>query len=478
MIHDIKKRKLLVIVLIMLLLFSTSSMYATNINIDGSQVQFTQTSGYPFLDSASRTQVPLRITMESYGCEVNWNGETKTATVLKDGITVEVPIGAKYVIKNGVTIPNDTAAVLKDGRTYLPIRAVLEAFGALVEWNGATQTVMAYQGGADSVMHIHFIDVGQGDSIFIDYGEFEVLVDAGDNQYGDDVVSYIYPYVDGDLDVVIATHNQADHIGGLDEVINAFQVGTIIDSGSNSTSATWQDYFKAASEEPQCNYISDEDMTIQMGDGAYLYIIETGDNYNNENNNSVVSLIQYNNVGIALTGDMEEDVESTILSDCIDIDVLKAGHHGSNTSSSQGFLDATKPEVVIVSAGTNNQYGHPDIEAMQRFASIGATVYGTFKSGTIVMTTNGSSYSFNTATPITSSDAGAGFDSSNTTTIQTNTNVVTRNEAVYIGNSNTKKFHTLTCRYADTISIENVLYFKTRATAISQGYVPCKVCNP
>ena len=187
----------------------------------------------------------------------------------------------------------------------------------------------------------------------------------------------------------------------------------------------------------------------------------------------------HRDVSIALTGDMEKEAEANILSKCIDVDVLKAGHHGSNTASSQDFLNITNPEVVIVSAGTNNQYGHPSIDALELFALIGATVYGTFESGSIIMTTNGSSYSFNTATPITISDVGAKSDSSNFVTIQTNTtNVVTINEAAYIGNSNTKKFHTLTCRYADAIFLENVVYFKTRDAAISQGYVPCKVCNP
>ncbi|MCI8284264.1 MAG: copper amine oxidase N-terminal domain-containing protein [Firmicutes bacterium] len=121
--------------------FNSVSAASTNVNINNVPVIFNDNSGSPFVDDANRTQVPLRVTMESYGCQVNWNSATKTATIQKDGKTVEVPIGEQYIIVDGNIKSNDTAAVIRYNRTYLPIRAVLEAFGAKVGWNQATQTV-------------------------------------------------------------------------------------------------------------------------------------------------------------------------------------------------------------------------------------------------------------------------------------------------------------------------------------------------
>ena len=441
------------------------------------QVQFTQSSGSPFIDEASRTQVPLRATMEAYGCEVNWNQETSTAIVIKDDITVEVPIGARYIYRNQVRIENDTAALLKNGRTYLPIRAVLEAFGAIVEWDANTQSVIVYSDGISDTMYVHFIDVGQGDSIFVDYGEYEMLIDAGDNEYGDDVAAYIYPYVDDALEIIVATHAHADHVGGLDDILAVFQVNEVIYSGSTATSVTWNDFYDAAMSEPNCTIITDSDMQIPFGEGATLHMADPGDKFSNENNNSVVIMLEHGEDTIAFTGDLESDAEEKIFGRMGDIDVLKAGHHGSSTASSAEFLSIAQPEFVIVSAGLGNTYGHPHLEAMQRFQAIGATVYGTFKSGTIVMTSTGNGYSFNTNTPITTSDAGASSGSGQSSTTTTS-NTVTKNEAVYIGNSNSMKFHELSCRYADDIFLTNIMYFKTREAAINAGYVPCKVCCP
>ncbi|MDO4481596.1 MAG: copper amine oxidase N-terminal domain-containing protein [Bacillota bacterium] len=112
------------------------------ISIDGKNVEFTASSGSPFIDSANRTQVPLRVTMENAGCTVLWDSETRTAIVKKDSTVVKVPIGESYILVNGVLKANDTVAVIKSDRTYLPIRAVLEAFGADVSWNDAERTVV------------------------------------------------------------------------------------------------------------------------------------------------------------------------------------------------------------------------------------------------------------------------------------------------------------------------------------------------
>lgn len=117
--------------------FFTFTVSAEDISvlIDGKKVEFNQSSGLPFIDQANRMQVPFRQTMEQFGCRVNWDSINKIAIAEKDGITVQVPIGAPHIIKNSEKIQNDTSAIIKDGRTYLPIRAVLESFGANVNWN-------------------------------------------------------------------------------------------------------------------------------------------------------------------------------------------------------------------------------------------------------------------------------------------------------------------------------------------------------
>lgn len=144
-------KKLLTLIFMVSLIFVLIlqiQVYAAGINvtINGKAVTFTQSSGQPFIDSANRTQVPLRQTMEAFGCNVSWDSITKIATVSKDGTVVQVPIGKGYILKDGKMISNDTAAQIVVDRTYLPIRAVLEAFGAYVEWDSTLKTVKVTDG--------------------------------------------------------------------------------------------------------------------------------------------------------------------------------------------------------------------------------------------------------------------------------------------------------------------------------------------
>ena len=137
--------------IVVMVLSATFTCFGVNIKINNEFVQFTGDSGAPFIDSANRTQVPLRVTMEAYGCHVDWDGDTRTAIVEKGGTVVKVPIGQSYILVNGVKKTNDTVAVIKDSRTYLPIRAVLEAFGANVGWDQNTQTVLVSSDGDDYI---------------------------------------------------------------------------------------------------------------------------------------------------------------------------------------------------------------------------------------------------------------------------------------------------------------------------------------
>jgi beta-lactamase superfamily II metal-dependent hydrolase len=322
-------------------------------------------------------------------------------------------------------------------------------------------------------MTVHFLDVGQADSIFIDFGSYEVLVDGGNNSDGPLVVNYIRPYVDGNLELMVGTHAHEDHIGGLDNVINGYQVDRIVYSDETSSTVSFQNFYNAAVYEQGATFTGDSDLTFDLGEGAELKILEMGDGYTDPNENSVVSMIDYNDIEVLLMGDLESAVEKNNLNKFSDIDVLKVGHHGPRTASSQAFLDVVRPEVSVISAGLGNKYSLPNADIITRLLSMNSTVYGTFRSGNIVLTTDGSQYSLNSNVRLTLGDAGAPAGA------QTQQNkTVSENEALFIGNAGTMKFHTLECSAGLKISDRNVVYFKDRSEATSQGYVPCKLCNP
>lgn len=401
-------RRCLALCLSLLLLFALALPAAAagrvTVTIDGKPVIYTESSGAPFIDGNGRTQVPFRQTMETFGCTVSWNGATRIATAKKDGITVDVPIGQRYILVNGVKVTIDTAAIIRGDRTYLPIRAVAEAFGAMVTWDGKTLTVAITTGAG--LVRVHFINVGQGDATLIDCGTTEVLIDGGDNNAGSTVVSYLQPYVDGKLDYLIATHPDADHIGGLDNVLAAYQVGEIIDSGYPASTRSYQDYLTAARNETGCVFSYDSDRQIDLGRDSVLCIIETGDQWDNANDCSVVCQLVSGNVQTLFTGDMTQDVERACLSLFGNIDVLKVGHHGSSYSTSAEFLGVVRPEAAVISYKVGNDYHHPTVSALRRLLNAGAAIYGTGKSGTVILTTDGRQYAFNTSRTLTLADAG------------------------------------------------------------------------
>lgn len=237
-------------------------------------------------------------------------------------------------------------------------------------------------------LEVHFIDVGQGDAILINYGDFEMLIDAGDNKYGTTVSDYLKELSIENIEYLVGTHMDADHIGGLDNVLNDFTVDHIIDSGTYKDTKTYRDYWGAVQNEVDtlgAVYQKDEDMTIVVDDDLTIKIIETGDDYKDENDNSIVVWLTYIDKDFLFTGDMEAHAEKSSLDKFGDIDVLKSGHHGSRTSSSETFLDITKPEVAIISCGQNNKYGHPHQETLDKYEDRGIEVYRTDLQGSIIV---------------------------------------------------------------------------------------------
>ena len=249
---------------------------------------------------------------------------------------------------------------------------------------------------APEELDVHFIDVGQGDSILVDLGDTEVLIDGGDKSPG--VVSYLGDYVDGPLEVMVATHPHADHIGGLIAVLDAFEVEQIWLNGDTSTSQTYQDFMSRVSAEGASVYEAERGNSIEAGVLSFLILHPVKPLVDDTNNNSIVLRLSYGNVDFLFTGDAEREAEASILESglIVQADILKVGHHCSRTSSSAQFLDAVKPQVSIYMAGTDNRYGHPHQETLDALAQIGAEIYGTDNSGTIVITTDGEAFTTQT----------------------------------------------------------------------------------
>lgn len=343
------------------------------------------------------------------------------------------------------------------------------------------------------VMRLHFIDVGQGDCIFVDYGEKEALIDCGEWEYSDKVIQYITPYVDEALDLVIATHPDSDHIGGMMYIFDSFQVDCLIDSGAYKDTITYENYMNAVSNEPECEIVLDDDLIWEMGEQAYIRIIETGDSDSDVNEISVVSEVVYGEISVLLTGDMGSKTERKNLGKFSEVTVLKAGHHGSSKSTSEEFLSITKPDYVILSAGKDNSYGHPHTETLKRLSKIGSIAYCTMDNGTIVMETDGKTLSFTSEGSITVTEPYGDSTYSTGSSVnfgnEVNSGDMSNYEAsegaakgdfgsYYVGNKNSKRFHYSYCNSVKRMSDKNKIAFDSRNEAIGEGYKPCGNCNP
>jgi len=244
-------------------------------------------------------------------------------------------------------------------------------------------------------LRVHFIDVGQGDSILIDHGETEVLIDGGSKAPG--VVTYLNDYVDGALEVMVATHPHSDHIGGLIGVLSAFEVREIWLNGDKSSSETYQEFMSLVNAEGATIHEARLGDSIKVGSLTLLVRHPVNLFPKSPNNNSIVLLLSYDNIDFLFTGDAQVKAEEAMLAKrhypVPDVDILKVGHHGSRSSSSARFLDRIRPEVAIYMAGEGNQYHYPHAETIYALSQIGADIYGTDIHGTIIVTTNGDRYS-------------------------------------------------------------------------------------
>jgi len=247
------------------------------------------------------------------------------------------------------------------------------------------------------LLQVHFLEIGQGDSILLDLGETEVLIDGGPDALR--AANHIAPFVDGPIEAILCTHPHLDHHGGLDEVLRRFQVSEIwVNGGQNATA--YATFLALAQAEPGAVVrVVDRGDSAFAGDLAFAVLGPPTPRFADHNRDSVVLRTVFGRVSFLFTGDMETPSESSVLATGTPLatTVLKVAHHGSSTSSSQAWLDAVRPALAVYQAETGNPYGHPHQVVVDRFAAMGVPLLGTDTRGTIVVTTDGSASSYVTA---------------------------------------------------------------------------------
>lgn len=312
-------------------------------------------------------------------------------------------------------------------------------------------------------MIVHFLDVGQGDSAFVELPNGEtMLIDAGESDKGQDVVTYIQQQGYDTINYVVGTHPHSDHIGGMYDVIDFFNIGEVYLSPAESDTMTYSRLLDKLDENEIAQIkgsagtciVSDETFSVDII--APESDFDYGDNLNNAS--IVIKIVNGKNTFVIMA-DAEKEESSEI--EDLDCDVLRLGHHGSGNATTPGILDAATPEYAVISCGLNNEYGHPHQNVLDMLTERNINVFRTDEQGNIVMKSNGEKISVSNAPAeinITESSE--------------------QKSSAYVLNTNSMKIHKSDCPAVETIREYNRKETDDYAAAVNDGYTPCGICKP
>jgi beta-lactamase superfamily II metal-dependent hydrolase len=338
------------------------------------------------------------------------------------------------------------------------------------------------------VLKAHYIDVGQGDSTFVELPNGQsMLIDAGTASVGPTVVSYINKLGYTKIDYLIATHPEEDHIGGISLVIESSDVGEVWAPKATQTTGSYENFLNAVQAKGLSIRTAEEGKQILSSTDLEVDILAPARNasYSDLNDWSVIVAVSFGDNVFLFTGDASSSAILSAFSK--HVDVLKVGHHGSNTSTDSTLVSTLTPNYAIISCGSGNSYGHPANDVLQALST--TNVYRTDKQGTIIIESDGKKItphaqpvkyetpkveSSGASGPSGSSSASNTSDSSGSSNSSSTSNAEsTPNDmTVYITNTGTK-YHLGSCKYLKKSKIATTL-----SSAKSQGYEPCETCKP
>ncbi len=249
-------------------------------------------------------------------------------------------------------------------------------------------------------LRVSFLDVGQGDAVFIEAPNgTQMLYDAGPPTGAVlRALSSEMPFFDRTIDVAIFSHPDMDHIGGFKDVFDHYKVDVVMEPGASSTNGVYDDIESGIAAHGIKRIVARRGMSIDFGDGVVADILypDRDENWPDTNSASIVMRIHYGDTAFLLSGDLPERQEEYVVSldgNNLHSQVLKLGHHGSRTSSGEMWLRAIHPHIAVISAGLSNRYGHPHKEVLNLLEKLGVAYLITFKEGTIDFESDGKTIS-------------------------------------------------------------------------------------
>ena len=304
---------------------------------------------------------------------------------------------------------------------------------------------------------VHFLDVGQADCALLECGGEYMLIDGGNIGDGRMVIAYLQELGVEELKAVVCTHAHEDHVGGLPSVLAVYPVKQVFAPTKTYASKVFDDFLYYTDQQRLEVTIPVPGDTMTLGQ-AQITVLGPLKSYAETNDTSIVMKVVFGETSFLFTGDMEVLAENDLLENGTDLkaDVLKVGHHGSDTSTGYRFLYEVDPTYAVISVGEGNKYGHPNDITLSRLNDAECTIFRTDHLGTVVAVSDGKEVSFTWE-----NQKG---DPSN----------AAQADITYVGNKNSKKFHAPGC--ASLPSEKNKVEFDTYEEAVEAGYAPCGSC--